>query len=42
MSPTTSTTGHQLGFERDYNYHDTAFQACYIIMHKVYFLIFDT
>ena len=35
--PTTSTTGRHLGFERDYNYH-TAFRACYVIMHKVYWL----
>ena len=34
-SPTTSTSGRHLGFERDYNYH-TAFRACYVIMHKVY------
>ena len=37
ISPTNSTTGRHLGFERDYNYH-TAFRACYVIMHKeVYF-----
>ena len=34
ISPTTSTTGRHLGFERDYNYHYTAFRACYVIMHK--------
>ena len=37
ISPTTSTTGRHLGFERDYNYH-TAFRACYVIMHTVYCL----
>ena len=36
-SPTTSTTGHHLGSERDYNYH-TASQARYVIMPKVYSL----
>ena len=30
--PTTSSTGRQLGFERDYNYH-TSFGICYIFMH---------
>ena len=35
ISPTANTTGHHLGFERDYNYH-AAFRACYVIMQKVY------
>ena len=34
--PTTGTTGCHLGFEHDYNYH-TAFWACYVIIHKVYY-----
>ena len=37
ISPTTSTTGRQLAFERDYNYH-TAFRGCNVIMHKVYWV----
>ena len=34
--PTTSTTGRHLEFKRDFNYH-TAFQANYVIVHKVYY-----
>ena len=30
----TSTTGHHLGFECDYNYH-TAFWACNVIVQKI-------
>ena len=36
ISPTTNTNGRHLEFERDYNYH-TAFRACYVIMHTVYY-----
>ena len=35
ISPTSSTTGRHLRFERDYNYH-VAFRACYVIMHNIY------
>ena len=35
ISPTTSSTGRHLGFERDYNSH-TAFRTCYVIIHKAY------
>ena len=42
ISPTTSTTGPHLGFERDYKYL-TAFRACHATMHKVYsFFIFTS
>ena len=37
ISPTIITSRRHLGFERDYNYH-TAFGACYVVMHKVYYL----
>ena len=38
ISRTTSTTGRHRGFERDFNSH-FVFRWCYIIMHKVYYII---
>ena len=35
VSPTTSTYGHHLGFERGYNFHTTFRGICYVITHKV-------
>ena len=31
ISPTASTPGRHLGYERDYNYR-TAFRACYVML----------